>query len=525
MLCAEAEHFSNSLPERLRYTSENAQSHATEHLFGQFIFVHVAFHQVRLFLQKSAIPVAPTEIPEMPREFAQSASEITLKSATEIAKILEDVEERGAVVVAPFLGYCAFSAALIHLVRMFSTRNTVQMEAKRYMEVCLRFLLQIRQYWGLFCYITDNLKRLYRKFSDAVAKGSSFSGHQETARMLQYGDWFQKYPQGVTASDYEGHTDKRQSLDGDNSTPEDAVLSQRSNLQTAEEFFAKLGPRSQRGTSSAPHPKRQTQSHTRASPAHTSTMMQSSSPSSIHHSQSPAVYQSPAMQQSPIMGVSPSMIPTPSAVTGHGNIDLKLDPQLLNPPVLPRPPDVSSASFEQSTHHSPMSSLLPNIPSPVSFPNYPVAISRTSAPAVSPVPTGMQPHHQQDYFYDLYPAGSDPSTMGAATNSLSSGLWTEFDPHISLADANAFPDQTSSAWFLPFNSCPPDFETRVGGIGNLNMMGGDGGDGAGGGGGGDEGGGNGGNGGGVPHIISPTGSGHAGPGAPSGATAYHDGVR
>lgn len=461
----------------------------------------------------------------MPRDFAQSASEVTLNSATQIAKILEDVEERGAVVAAPFLGYCAFSAALIHLVRMFSTHNNVQTEAKRYMEVCLRFLLQLRQYWGLFCYITDNLKRLYRKFADSIAQGSSFLGHQETARMLQYGDWFQKYPQGVSASEYEGHGEKLQPVDDDNSSPDNAVLSQPSNLQTAEEFFAKSGPRSQRSTPSTVHSKRQV--HTRASPAHTSTMMHGSSPASVHHSQSPAVYQSPAMHQSPAMEGTPVITPTPPMVAGHGGMDLKLDPQLLNPPMLSRPPDASSVNFEQpSQHHSSISSLLPNIPSPVSFPNYPVTMSRTSAADISPIPTGMHQPHHQDYFYDLYPAGSDPSTMGAATHSLNNGLWPTFDPHISLADANAFPDQTSSAWFLPFNSCPPDFETRVEGIpGNLSMMGGD----RDGGGGGDEGGGGGGgrdgrNRGGVPHMISPTG-GHTGPGAPSGATAYRDGVR
>lgn len=467
----------------------------------------------------------------MPKCFAQSASEITLNSATQIAKILEDVEERGAVVAAPFLGYCAFSAALIHLVRMFSTHNSVQMEAKRYMEVCLRFLLQLRQYWGLFCYITDNLERLYTKFADAVAKGSSFSGHQETARMLQYGDWFQKYPQGVSASEYEGHTEKAQPIDDDNSSIDNAVLSQPSNLQTAEEFFAKLGPRSQRSTPSAASLKRQTQSHTRASPAHTSAMLHGSSPASVHHSQSPAVYQSPVMHQSPAMEGAPAITPASSMVSGHGNIDLKLDPQLLNPSMLSHPPDTSSVNFEQPSHHASISGLLPNMPSPVSFSNYPVTMSRTSAADDSPISTGMhQPHHHQDYFYDLYPAGSDPSTIGAATQSLNHGLWA-FDPPINLADANAFPDQTSSsAWFLPFNSCPPEFETRVEVIpGNLNMIGGDRRDG---GGGGDEGerdgrGGSGRDGrnrGGVPHMISPTG-GHAGRGASSGATAYRDGVR
>ncbi|KAI5847810.1 fungal-specific transcription factor domain-containing protein [Morchella snyderi] len=526
-LAAEADRFANTLPERLHYTTENVKSHITERIFCQFIFVHLSYHQIRLFLHKSAIPPTPDEIPGMPREFVKSASDITVDAATQIAKILEDVEERGAVVAAPFMGYCAFSSALIHLVRMFTTEDNAQIEAKKYMEVCLRFLLNIRQYWGLFCYITDNLKRTYRKFSEAVAKGSSLSGlstHQETGQVLQYGDWFQKYPQGVPPSDYEGNTKKESTGQEVDCSSEDAIFSQRSNLQTAEEYFAKLGPRSQRSTPSVPPlSKRQTQSHTRASPAHGSTSMHSASPQSVHHSQSPAVYQSPTMQQSPVMGVSPPvMVPTPPMVSGHGNIDLKLDPQLLNPPMLRRPSDTSPVNFEQSSqHHPPMSSLIPNISSPVSFSNYPV-IPRTSAATVSPISTGMHASQQQDYFYDLYPGGSDPSTMAAATGPLGTGIWTGFDPHIGLTDANVFHhDQASSAWFLPFNSCPPGYEARGAGMLNMNMLSGDGGDGAGG---GNEGGGDGGNGGGVPHMISPSG-GHAGPGAPPSATTYHDSVR
>ncbi|RPA99720.1 hypothetical protein L873DRAFT_1682915 [Choiromyces venosus 120613-1] len=574
----EINQFEENLPSRLRYTPENMQAHITEHLVGQFVFVHIALHQVRLFLNKSAVPTPTPEGQNTPLEFGKNAGEIALSSATEISRILLDVEQRGVLVVAPFTGYCAFNAIMVHMVRMFSfsNRKEIQEESRNNMQICLKFLIQLRQYWGLFHAITDNIKRLYRKLSDSLAQGSSFP--EETTRTLQYGDWFQKYPQGVSASDYEEEMTSK-SHPSDEAPTHDAVLSQKSNLQTADEFFARLGPSRQNQPPAVPlppaprppPPKIHTQSYVRTSPSlHTqtpSTIHQESSPTSWHHSQSPAVHHSP-------MGTSPATVPTPTMAQRHSEMEGKLDPQLLSPPQISNPQSMSQqtnlypTSYQQQSQsiqqHLNIPSMMPNMSShQVQYPNYPITIPR--GPAV--VDTGAmgmhhpqphQPHHShpthqehhpqhhqqqhsqsspsQYFYYDMYSSGSDPAFMMAAT-SLNSVIWPGLQGQVSGADVNAFTEPTSSAWFLPFNSCPPDFEPGIEGTESMNIMGTGGGggpgagaapatvagggvpraggdDGSGGGGGGGEGG----NGGRLPHLISGSGQGGTG----SSATAYHD---
>ncbi|PWW73411.1 hypothetical protein C7212DRAFT_354255 [Tuber magnatum] len=541
----EINQFEKSLPSHLRYTPENMQVHITENLVGQFVFVHIALHQVRLFLNKSGVPTPSPQGQNAPLEFGKNAGEIALSSATEISRIILDSEERGVLVVAPFIGYCAFNASMVHMVRMFSFSNSreIREESRNNMQICLRLLMQLRQYWGLFHAITDNLKRLYRSLADSLARGSSFP--EETTRTLQYGDWFQKYPRGVSASDYRKEmTSKPHTSDG--ASTQDAVLSQKSNLQTADEFFARLGPSRQKRSPTAPPapaphaPKIQTQSYIRASPpTHSqtrSTMHPGSSPGSLHHSQSLATHHSP-------LGVSPVTIPTPTMAQGRSEMEGKLDPQLLGPPQISDPQSMSQrtnlyrANYQQqsqSAQHNPaIPSLVPDISShQVPYPNYPITLPRGPA-GVGTGGMGMHhaqphqshsahqehhPHHQQQhsqsappqyFLYDLYSSGSDPAFVMAATT-LNSGIWPELQGQVSGADANAFTEPTSSAWFLPFNSCPPDFESGLGETESINIT-----DTAGGGGGragaaatvarGGVPGAGGDDGGGLPHLISGSG--------------------
>ncbi|CUS08537.1 unnamed protein product [Tuber aestivum] len=559
----EISQFENSLPSRLRYTPENMQVHITEHLVGQFVFVHIALHQVRLFLNKSGVPTPTPQGQSSPLEFGKNAGEIALSSATEISRIILDAEERGVLVVAPFTGYCAFNASMVHMVRMFSFSNNreIQEESRNNMQICLRFLMQLRQYWGLFHAITDNLKRLYRSLADSLARGSSFP--EETTRTLQYGDWFQKYPRGVNASDYKEMTSKPHTSDG--ASTQDAVLSQKSNLQTADEFFARLGPsRHNRSPAAppapAPHaPKAPIQSYIRTSPPiHSqtpSTIHPGSSPGSLHHSQSPTTHHSP-------MGASPATIPTPTMAQSHGKMEGNLDPQLLSPPQISNPQGMSRqaslyrANYQQQTqssqHNPAIPSMVPDISShQVPYPNYPIALPRGPAGVGT---EGMRMHHPQQqqqqhsqsapsqyFLYDLYSSGSDPAFVMAATT-LNSGIWPELQGQVSGADVDAFTEQPSSAWFLPFNSCPPDFEPGIEGMESINITGAGGSAGAGAaaaaatvtrggvpGAGGDDGGGvggrrggEGGSGGGLPHLISRSGQVRQGGGTGSSATAYHD---
>ena len=507
------------------------------------MFVHIALHQVRLFLHQSALP--PTKGENPPRGFVNATAEVALSSATMISRIILDIEERGAIAVAPFLGYCAYSASGFHMKRAFASKQDIQEKARRHMDVCIRFLYRLRNYWGLFYRLIDDLRRKYNEHSDSVAQGLPPSDEHP----LQYGDWFEKYPKGVTASEYQGDTTMR-GQKPDNNPSLDPVLSQKSNLRTADEFFSGVGPRQQAPPLpvAAPPvpPKIKTKPYVHTSPplhSHTPSAVHSgSSPASVHHSQSPAfrhsqsptLHHSPATQHSPGVSASSAIALTPTTAPGRSELEGKLDPQLLSPHA-PHALSVSQqagiypANYQQQgqnpQHQAPVPTLLPEVPQQVPYPNYSLTLPRTSA-SVDPVHAGMHHHHQghqqhsqgQDFLYDIYSSGSDPLYLGTAP--LTEGIWAGLGHPIVGADVNAFQDQTSSAWFMPFNSCPSGFETGIGEMGDVNMMSGGGTPAGGGGeGGGSRGGGGSdvGNGGGIPRLISESGRGGA-----SGATAYHD---
>lgn len=99
----------------------------------------------------------------------------------------------------------------------------------------------MKKHWGMFHFVTEHLKELYRRHADAGARGlsipSTVSGQKPQEGIFQYGDWFDRYPHGVTGTDYEDPVQEIKKEPGS-----DAVLGQKGDLQSVEEFFAKMSP-------------------------------------------------------------------------------------------------------------------------------------------------------------------------------------------------------------------------------------------------------------------------------------------
>jgi len=93
----------------------------------------------------------------------------------------------------------------------------------------------MKKYWGMFHFVAENLKELYRQHADAALRGPGAGNKQ--GHILQYGDWFDRYPHGVSQTDYEDPAAGTRNEPGT-----DAVLGQKSDLQSVEEFFATLSP-------------------------------------------------------------------------------------------------------------------------------------------------------------------------------------------------------------------------------------------------------------------------------------------
>lgn len=234
----EIDNFASSLPSSLVFNPENLQIHAAEKIANQFIFLHIIIHQNMLFLNQFAIPLAPGGRPPkgMPKSFLSDAGRAAVEAAHHISMLIDQAS--GYSLTVPFAGYCAYSASTVHIWGIFSKNAQLEARSKENLRHTYRYLNKMKRYWGMFHYMVESAKDRYRQFADAAIRGlPTQQNADETPSMFQYGDWFDKYPHGVSSMHWEGpESDKRREV-GD-----DAVMGQRPDLQSVEEFFASLSP-------------------------------------------------------------------------------------------------------------------------------------------------------------------------------------------------------------------------------------------------------------------------------------------
>ena len=228
-----------ALPDSLQYTPENLQNHASEKISNQFIFLHIVYNQIILFSNRFALPspsTRPTWPKEMPLDFRTECGNQALEAANQISALVHEAMDHH--VVAPFAGYSAFLSSTVHVNGAFSKNAALEVSSKQNLAWNVKYLTKMKKHWGMFHFITENLRDLYRKHADAARSGAK-AGHtdEKGEPVFQYGDWFDHYPHGVSGTDYEEPQAEIKKEPG-----ADAVLGQKSDLQTVEEFFSKLSP-------------------------------------------------------------------------------------------------------------------------------------------------------------------------------------------------------------------------------------------------------------------------------------------
>lgn len=234
----EAMDFKDSLPEMLVYTPENLKSHAIGKTANSFLYLHILWQQIMLFMHRFALPSTAGSRPpkDMPHDFLTGSARTALESANQISVLINEAMAHN--VVAPFAGYSAFFSSTVHVHGVFSKNAKLEAQSKKYLAYNVKYLTKMKKYWGMFQYIAENLKDLYRQYADAQMKGSG-AGDDPKGRsgIFQYGDWFDRYPHGVSKTDYEDAAESKANEPGT-----DAVLGEKSDLQSVEEFFASLSP-------------------------------------------------------------------------------------------------------------------------------------------------------------------------------------------------------------------------------------------------------------------------------------------
>jgi hypothetical protein len=233
----EARDFKDALPEMLVYSSENLKSHAIGKTANSFLYIHILYQQIILFMHRFSLPSKAGSRPpkDMPHDFLKESGRTALDAANQISILINEAMDHN--VVAPFAGYSAFFSSTVHVHGVFSKNPKLEAQSKKYLAYNVKYLSKMKKYWGMFHYIAENLKELYRQHADAQLRGPTATGGKGKAVIFQYGDWFDRYPHGVSKTDYE---DAAESTGNEPGT--DAALGQKSDLQSVEEFFASLSP-------------------------------------------------------------------------------------------------------------------------------------------------------------------------------------------------------------------------------------------------------------------------------------------
>lgn len=415
--------FSASLPSHLHFTYENLQVHAADRVANQFLFLHIIIHQNTLFLNQFAIPLSPGGRPprDMPRTFLSNAGRAAVEAAHHISSLINHAAPYPLTV--PFAGYCAYSASTVHIWGIFSKNTQLEARSKENLRHTYRYLNNMKKYWGMFHYMVESAKDRYRQFADVALKGTVATQNGPVAPMFQYGDWFDKYPHGMSRQHWE-ETDSHSRKD------DEAVMSQKPDLQSVEEFFASLSP--------TPQPNVIRRKHSRAG---------SKMDTSLDHGSTPASQQiaDVNMETSPgILGTSGTGFPQPMFPHNRTQTPLNQPPFDFTIPATDQLPQLDRQFVYDSFggFKPPSAAYVPG-----EQPSFPM--NGADVPQDPSLPSNA----------GIFPGQMDPNAP--------SGTGEFYQP---------------SAWFLPFNLDPigaganldpnsqPDAGTDLSGFGNAGNM-------------------------------------------------------
>lgn len=403
--------FKASLPADLQYNSDNLATQAAEKISNQFLLLHISYYQVVLFLHRYAIPTNPGVLaaPEVPKDFLSASAQAAIEAADQISELLSHSVEHS--LYAPFAGYCAFTSSTVHIWSRFSNQPRLQAPAEQKLKTNIDYIKRMEKSWGMFHFMADNLRDMWLRHKDHASRKSTASGENAgntDSSLFQYGDWFKKYPHGVSDTDYDDPAIKVK----EERINEAALSSRKSDLQSVDEFFHE---------NSSPT--------TKAVQVHRKTIKNSSKPSSIQTRQTHPPLVLPHDAPPPTPPSPQAMIPmaaqTPIAASSFGPhpsqpIYSTLPPQTYD--ILSQTPDLS---------------LLPNLDRNIVYNAY----AGTSGPAISSADASIEPMNMDDATTGMWEqAMVDVNAQTQAMGGMGSYM-------------QEYPQ--SSAWFMPFNMPPP----------------------------------------------------------------------
>ncbi|KAK3706088.1 hypothetical protein LTR37_012915 [Vermiconidia calcicola] len=399
-----------TLPECMQYTSDNLENHASERTANHFIFLHIVYNQIVLFMNRFALPAPgsrPSYPKDMPSEFIKEASRAAHDAANQISSLVHEGMDHH--VVAPFAGYSAFLSSTVHIHGAFSKNAALEASSKQDLAWNVKYLTKMKKYWGMFHFVTENVRDLYRRHADAARSGSK--GKEGDQAIFQYGDWFDRYPHGVSGTDYEEPSTEIKKEPG-----ADAVLGQKSDLQTVEEFFSKLSPPSRASASQSQPAQRKV-----AKKRHSKSESKQSNASSNQQQQDGGQIQAqPSQGQSTVDDMMPAQALQHSAFAQHSTAFLPGFQPPPNPLIMTPPQQQIMSQLDRQ-------------------------MVLNSYAGVNAHPSAS--HHVLNPNTAHNPM-LDPTSHSTLDN-------FDFNTFANSSDSSGFWRDPSTAWFMPFNMDPP----------------------------------------------------------------------
>ncbi|EGX89278.1 zinc finger transcription factor 1 [Cordyceps militaris CM01] len=235
-LVRDVEELLRTLPAQLQYTKENLELHITERTATQYLFMHMTIHQCLLYVCQAAMSSNQSNT-DAPKDFIARLTGKTFHAANSISQLLKDADERQCFVTAPFAGYCAFSSSSVQIYGMVSGNPKLKAAAEVHLAINITYLKKMMKYWGMFHWMVDDIRRQYKNAYDASRRPGMNGAIQNRQPLLQYADWFNRYPSGVSNVDFMDPNLPRRAEGG-----EDAVLEQKPELHSVGEFLDNLSP-------------------------------------------------------------------------------------------------------------------------------------------------------------------------------------------------------------------------------------------------------------------------------------------
>lgn len=399
------------LPTVLSWSQENLETHASEKIANQFIFMHLICNQIICFTNRFALPSPGSRsasVKDTPQAFITESGRAALDAANQISVLINEAMDHR--VIAPFAGYCAFFSSTVHIYGVFSKNPALEASSKQNLATNIKYLTRMKKHWGMFHFVTENLKDLYRRHADAAFRGAQAGNAQKPLETIfQYGDWFDRYPHGVSGTDYEEPV----TADVKKEPGSDAVLGQKNDLQSVEEFFSKLSPPNKNAKQKAPRKKRG-----KADVPPKATAAAASGSTAVNPASFPNQQQNQAQPQTQRQQIPAGTISQMTAGSMNTNFNV-LSPQNNSP-------------------------------------NFPAELAMMQQQQQRQQQLDPQQHQQHQQYNNMLNLDTYQSLDPSNTANPFSIDLNAFD--FGMNSNNAWHDQ-STAWFMPFNVDPPSIGT------------------------------------------------------------------